>query len=452
VADPLRFGEDDDLDNEDARRRRFLGALNWGWLGMGLLALISLPFYPGQSLLLSAIVGATVLTFVAVRLLTHRGHVRSACALFVVLVDLGLFAIFLIQTRAIGIEQALATQSPPLMMMGLAILFAGALVDAKAPFVIAFLNSLLLGALVWKTAGDEPRFSIHIFWWLLALVAWLYERTLRHAFARLSAARRDLRLLVDQRTEELSRTVTRLSDALDELENTNRELDAFTSAVSHDLRAPVRSVIGFSDALYEDHASELSAPGMEHLSRVRSAGRRMYALIDNLLRLSRVSRPEMHREQVDIAAVARAIVEELRRSHPERRVDYRAPERLAVAADARLMEVLLENLLSNAWKFTRRSADARIELGELELDGERVFLVRDNGVGFDMTYAEKLFRPFQRLHSLAEFDGTGIGLATAQRIVSRHGGRIWAESKEDEGASFFFTLQPIRAAEKGSRG
>jgi light-regulated signal transduction histidine kinase (bacteriophytochrome) len=234
------------------------------------------------------------------------------------------------------------------------------------------------------------------------------------------------------------------------LETTNRELDAFTSAVSHDLRAPVRSVIGFSDALYEDHGTELAAPALEHLARVRSAARRMNALIESLLRLSRVSRPEMRREPVDIALLALAVVEELRRSHPERQVDYLAPQHLQVAADARLVEVLLENLLGNAWKFTRRSAAARIELGEMELGGERVFLVRDNGVGFDMAYVEKLFRPFQRLHSTDEFDGTGIGLATARRVVNRHGGRIWAEGKEDEGASFYFTLQPVRSGKESS--
>ncbi|MGH9324473.1 MAG: sensor histidine kinase [Vicinamibacteria bacterium] len=212
--------------------------------------------------------------------------------------------------------------------------------------------------------------------------------------------------------------------------------------MSHDLRAPVRSVIGFSDALYEEHASELSPPGIEHLARVRKAGRRMNSLIEDLLHLSRVSRPEMHREGVNLGAVARHIVEELHRVEPERELDYRSPERVEVTGDPRLIQVLLENLLGNAWKFTRPRKVSRIEVGVTELEGERVCFVRDNGVGFDMTYAEKLFRPFQRLHSIEEFDGAGIGLATAERIVQRHGGRIWAEGKEEEGASFFFTLEP----------
>jgi light-regulated signal transduction histidine kinase (bacteriophytochrome) len=240
---------------------------------------------------------------------------------------------------------------------------------------------------------------------------------------------------VERRTRELRETVTAL-------EASNRELDAFTSAVSHDLRAPVRSVIGFSDALFEEHAAELLPKGMEHLNRVRNAGRRMNSLIEDLLNLSRVSRPELHREEVELGSVARLVVDELRRAEPERKLDYLSPQRISVMGDPRLLRLLLENLLGNAWKFTRLRDVARIELGETKLGEERVCFVRDNGVGFDMTYSDKLFLPFQRLHSTEEFDGTGIGLATAERIVRRHGGRIWAEGKEEEGASFFFTLEP----------
>jgi signal transduction histidine kinase len=426
---------------QESRRRRFLGALNWGWLGMGVLALITLPLYPKQAVLEGAIAAATLATFTVVKLLMSRGDTAAAAGVFTVLVDLGLFVIFLIMASASSVAQALETETPALMMMGLAILFAGALVDPRAPFVLALLNSLLLAGLVHGSGGDEPRFSIHVFWWLLALVAWLYERTLEDAFGRLSAASRDLQVLVDQRTGELRESVKRLSRTMAALESTNRELDAFASAVSHDLRAPVRSVIGFSDALHHDHGSELSAKAMEHLSRVRRAGRRMSALIDDLLRLSRVTRQEIRRETIDLGAVARNILEELRRSEPDRELLYRSPDVLAVVGDGRLLPVLLENLLGNAWKFTRPRRPALIELGERTIDGERVCFVRDNGVGFDMVDVEKLFRPFQRLHSTREFEGTGIGLATAQRIVQRHGGRIWAEGEENEGASFFFTLE-----------
>ncbi len=447
--DPFRDEPRSDFAAESVRRRRFLDALNWGWLGMGALALVSIPFYPHQSFLLVVIVSVTLSTFLGVRFLSSRGHLRQACILFVLFVDFGLFAIFLVQSRQLGIASALQTQAPSLMMMGLAVLFAGALLNPRAPFLVALLNSLLLGALVWWNFGREPRFSLHVFWWLLALVAWLYERTLEDAFGRLSAAGRDLQSLVERRTGELRETVTRLSDALTALEATNRELDAFTSAVSHDLRAPVRSVIGFSDALYEEHSSELSPPGIEHLNRVRNAGRRMNSLIEDLLHLSRVSRPEMNREEMDLSALGRHIVDDLQRVEPGRKLDYRTPERLKVMGDPRLLQVLLENLLGNAWKFTRPRDVTRIELGETVLEGARVCFVRDNGVGFDMAYADKLFRPFQRLHSADEFDGTGLGLATAQRIVRRHGGRIWAEGKEEEGASFFFTLEPEPRKNRG---
>jgi hypothetical protein len=166
-----------------------------------------------------------------------------------------------------------------------------------------------------------------------------------------------------------------------------------------------------------------------------------------------VSRPELRREGVELSGVARHIVDELHRGEPGRKLDYRAPERIDVRGDPQLLRVLLENLLGNAWKFTRPRDVARIELGETTLEGEKVCFVRDNGVGFDMAYADKLFRPFQRLHSATEFDGSGIGLATAERIVQRHGGRIWAEGREDEGATFFFTLAPdVRKPRKEAQG
>lgn len=441
VLDPFPEGPRPDYAAESGRRRRFLAALNWGWLAMGGLALVTIPFYPQQSLLPSVILAVTVSTFLLVRFLSGRGHLREAGALFVLLVDLGLFAVFALQARETGLVDALRTETPALMMMGLAVLFAGALVDPRAPFLIALLNSVALTGLVSTSGSPDPRFSIHIFWWLLALVAWLYERTLEDAFGRLSAARRDLQVLVDLRTGELRETVTAL-------EATNRELDAFTSAVSHDLRAPVRSVIGFSDALYEEHATVLRPSGIEHLNRVRNAGRRMNSLIEDLLHLSRISRPELRREEVELGSVARLIVDELHRGEPGRKLDYLAPERIEVMGDPRLLRLLLENLLGNAWKFTRPRDVTRIELGETRLDGKRVCFVRDNGVGFDMAYSDKLFRPFQRLHSAEEFDGTGIGLATAERIVERHGGRIWGEGKEEEGAAFFFTLEPDSASHR----
>jgi signal transduction histidine kinase len=447
VTDPFPGGDEDALASVDQRRRRFLKTLNWGWLGMGTLALVSLPFYPGQRSFLYVVVAATVSTFLGVRVLMSRGRSRLAAGLYTVLVDLAFFLFFLVLARETSLSEGLRSETPSLMMMGLAVLFAGALLEPRAPFLVAIVNSILLATIVMRAGSEDPRFSIHIFWWLLALVAWLYERTLGDAFSRLDAGRKNLQGLVDQRTAELRESVRRLSKAMDDLETSNRELDAFASAVSHDLRAPVRSVIGFTEALYEEQGDRLDSEGLEHLSRVRRAGRRMNALIDDLLRLSRVARPELKVEEVDLGIVAGNVLEELRRSEPGRNVLYQRPETLLARGDARLLQVLLENLIANAWKFTRPRSEARIELGELERNGERVYFVRDNGVGFDMSYAEKLFRPFQRLHSSEEFDGTGIGLATAQRIVRRHGGRIWAEAVRDEGAAFYFVLDSRAPAE-----
>ncbi len=226
-----------------------------------------------------------------------------------------------------------------------------------------------------------------------------------------------------------------------ELTAVNRELEAFSYSVSHDLRAPLRAIDGFSQALLEDHTDRLDEEGHEHLHRVRAAAQRMAQLIDDLLDLSRVTRREMRRERVDLSALARETVEQLRKSDPERAVKAAIVDGAVTEGDSHLLRVVLENLLGNAWKFTAKRPGARIEFGMTTMpDGERVFYVRDNGVGFDMAYAGKLFGAFQRLHGMKEFPGTGIGLATVQRVVHRHGGRVWADAALDRGATFFFTL------------
>jgi signal transduction histidine kinase len=233
---------------------------------------------------------------------------------------------------------------------------------------------------------------------------------------------------------------------IDELERKNRELEAFCYSVSHDLRAPLRSIDGFGQALLEDYADALDENGRRHLQRLCAAAHRMNELIDDLLALSRVGRAGLTRERVDLSAVAASVIDELRRREPERVVNVQIAPGLAAHADGRLAKVLLENLLGNAWKFTGRTDSARIELGTEWCDDGATFFVRDNGAGFDMTYAQKLFRPFQRLHSEAEFPGTGIGLATVYRIVDRHGGRVWAEGAVRNGATIFFTMTPRRSA------
>jgi light-regulated signal transduction histidine kinase (bacteriophytochrome) len=240
--------------------------------------------------------------------------------------------------------------------------------------------------------------------------------------------------------DELSTANASLEQAKAATEAVNRELEAFSYSVAHDLRAPLRSIDGFSLALLEDCADVLDEAGKQHLRFVREAAQDMAALIEGLLSLSRVTRSELRRETVDLAELTRNIFAQLRRAAPGRNVETVVPDELAAEGDVRLLRGLLENLLSNAWKFTGQRAVARIEVGITKAAGERAYFVRDDGAGFDMAYAGKLFGAFQRLHSATEFQGTGIGLATVQRIVHRHGGRIWAESEVGRGATFFFTL------------
>jgi signal transduction histidine kinase len=239
-----------------------------------------------------------------------------------------------------------------------------------------------------------------------------------------------------------------LEHANRELEGANRELEAFSYSVSHDLRAPLRSIEGFSQILLEDHADKLDEEGEDYLGRVRAASQHMALLIDDLLDLSRVSRGPLRRETVDLSALATGIIDELRRSEPEREVEFVTEEGILAFADANLLIVVLENLLSNAWKFTSKKSKATIEFGSIPKEERRAplptqttyYFVKDDGVGFEEAYSDKLFGAFQRLHSSEEFEGTGIGLATVARIVRRHGGRVWAEGRVGQGATFFFTL------------
>src|SRR4028118_205759 len=237
-----------------------------------------------------------------------------------------------------------------------------------------------------------------------------------------------------------------LEDANRELEATNRELEAFSYSVSHDLRAPLRSIDGFSQILVEDYADEIDEEGRDYLGRVRSASQRMGTLIDDILGLSRVTRGSMERKRLDLGALAEEVAEELREARPERKVEFSAQKGLEVWGDPKLLRVALVNLIGNAWKFTAKKPEARVEFGLSERLSHRgrvpVYYVRDNGAGFDEAYSAKLFGAFQRLHRADEFEGTGIGLATVQRVVHRHGGRIWAEGEVGHGATFYFTLRP----------
>jgi light-regulated signal transduction histidine kinase (bacteriophytochrome) len=221
----------------------------------------------------------------------------------------------------------------------------------------------------------------------------------------------------------------------------NRELEAFSYSVAHDLRAPLRSIDGFSQALLEDYHDKLDAEGKTHLGYVRESAQQMAQLIDDLLALSRVSRGEIQRERTDLATIAHLVMTRLQKREPERKIVLVVPTELVAVGDPRLLGIVLENLLGNAWKFTSKQPAARIELGHRIEAGRSVYFVRDDGSGFDMAYADKLFGAFQRLHSVNEFEGTGIGLATVQRIVRRHGGSVWAKGEVGRGATFYFALE-----------
>lgn len=234
----------------------------------------------------------------------------------------------------------------------------------------------------------------------------------------------------------------RVSERTAQLQASNQELEAFAYSISHDLRAPLRSIDGFSHALAEDYGQVLDSDAHDYLRRIRAGSQRMGQLIEDLLKLSRITRSEMQLDTVDLAQMAREIRLDLETSSPDRQVTWHLPDSLPVRADPNLLRILLTNLISNAWKFTSAKEHAIIEVGMGSEIGRQVFFIRDNGVGFDMKYAGKLFNAFQRLHAHDEFEGLGIGLAIAQRVVRRHGGEIWVEAAVDRGATIFFTLAP----------
>ena len=264
--------------------------------------------------------------------------------------------------------------------------------------------------------------------------------------------------------EQLEERNAALERAASALRTSNSELEAFAYSVSHDLRAPLRSIDGFSRIVLDRHAAQLSEQAQDYLRRVRAASQRMGQLIDELLTLSRVSRAELRTERLDLSALAASVVADLRDRQPERKVEVTVQEGLAARGDATLVRTVLENLIGNAWKFTAQRETARIEVGALDahdshdgrravgaperrasnrLEGQTVYYVRDNGAGFDMAFADKLFGAFQRLHTAAEFEGSGIGLATVLRVIRRHGGWVWAKAAPNQGATFYFTLPSL---------
>ena len=290
--------------------------------------------------------------------------------------------------------------------------------------------------------GVAVMFALTVLLLIAVLLMMISRRRRRRADAanrKLSTAIQDITKL-EQAEEALRRQSTELARANAELTAANNELEAFSYSVSHDLRAPLRSIDGFSQALLEDCGDKLGPAGQDHLRRVRLAAQRMAALIDDMLNLSRVTRSAMRRENLDLSVMAKSIAEDLRAAEPGRQVEFAIEAGLTVTGDFQLLRAAMENLLRNSWKYTSAHPCARIEFGKSQQDGKFSFFVRDDGAGFDPRYADRLFGAFQRLHTATEFPGTGVGLATVQRIIHRHGGEIWAEGAVEKGATFYFTL------------
>lgn len=276
--------------------------------------------------------------------------------------------------------------------------------------------------------GDSEGASLQGEWMCKQILRVLEaERKRDQALHALEEANRSLERRVNERTIELQMA--------------NRNLEAFSYSVSHDLRAPLRSIIGFGDILAEECENSLSGDARRHLDRVRTGARRMEELIQGLLALSQVTRTEIGRESLDLSALCMVIVREIRESDPNRPGDFTIGAGMNATGDRVLIRAALANMIGNAWKFTSKQPNGRIEIGEIsDRATAKTFFVKDNGPGFDMQFAKRLFEPFQRLHRAEDFPGTGIGLATVERIIERHGGRVWAQGQPNEGATFFFTL------------
>lgn len=255
---------------------------------------------------------------------------------------------------------------------------------------------------------------------------------------------RQAKLLSESERAALELAETR-AELVRDLEHKNRELESFSYAVSHDLRAPLRRIDSFSRAVLESQGDRLDEAGQRFLSRVREASQHMSQLIDDVLYLSRVTRADLREQEIDLSAIAGLILTRLQESEHERKVEVKLRPGVVVIGDGQLLKIAMENLLENAWKFTAKEPESRIEFGTTQAGGEATYFVRDNGAGFDMTYADRLFGPFQRLHPQGDFPGNGIGLATVQRIIHRHGGRVWAEGLLGQGATFYFTMGRTRS-------
>jgi signal transduction histidine kinase len=339
--------------------------------------------------------------------------------------------------------------------------FAVILLDVKMPEMDGFETATLIRErdksrhtpILFLTAADKSQshavrgYAVGAVDYLVKPVVPEFVRSKVAVFVELAKKsellRRQAQLLAESEQAALELAETR-AELVRDLEHKNRELESFSYAVSHDLRAPLRRIDSFSRAVLESQGERLDEQGRHYLDRVREASQHMSQLIDDVLYLSRVTRADLRDQDVDLSALATLILSRLQESEPGRTVEIKVRPGVVVTGDGQLLRIALENLLENAWKFTGRQAEPRIEFGVTQASGEPTYFVRDNGAGFDMTYAHRLFGPFQRLHAQGEFAGSGIGLATVQRIIHRHGGQVWAEGLVGQGATFQFTLGRVR--------
>jgi signal transduction histidine kinase len=340
--------------------------------------------------------------------------------------------------------------------------FAVILLDVKMPEMDGFETAALIRQrdksrhtpILFLTAADNSQnhavrgYAVGAVDYLVKPVVPEFVRSKVAVFVELAKKsellRRQTQLLAESEQAALELAETR-AELVRDLEHKNRELESFSYAVSHDLRAPLRRIDSFSRAILESQAEKLDDSGRRYLDRVREASQQMSQLIDDVLYLSRVTRADLREQDVDLSSLAHLILTRLQESEPGRKVEVKIRPGVVVTGDGQLLRIALENLFENAWKFSSKQPDSRIEFGVTQASGEPTYFVRDNGAGFDMAYADRLFGPFQRLHAQGEFPGSGIGLATVQRIIHRHGGRVWAEGLVGQGATFQFTLGRARS-------
>jgi two-component system, sensor histidine kinase and response regulator len=340
--------------------------------------------------------------------------------------------------------------------------FAVVLLDVKMPEMDGFETATLIRQrdksrhtpIIFLTAADKSQtqavrgYAVGAVDYLVKPIVPEFVRSKVAVFVELAKKNELLRRqaeLLKAGEQEARELAAEQAELVRDLEHKNRELESFSYAVSHDLRAPLRRIESFSRAVQDSHGGRLDEAGRHYLERVREASQQMSQLIDDVLYLARVTRTEMREQEVDLSGLVTLLLDRMREAEPARLVETKVRPGVTVLADGQLLRIAVENLLQNAWKFCGQTPLARIEFGLTNMAGEPTYFVRDNGAGFDMAYADRLFGPFQRLHLQSEFPGTGIGLATVQRIIHRHGGRVWAEGMPGQGATFHFTLGRIRA-------